>query len=84
MIVTKKVNKQNVQCLSYCLYTHQCQFQQNFCNNFVFQIITKGCKNDRGGLVPSPPPPPASSTQPVEEKKGQKQVKKKAFKIMKM
>ena len=48
-------------------------------DNFLFQIITKGCKNDRMGLVPSFP-----VYTPVEnfyEKKGQKQVKKKAFKI---
>ena len=39
-------------------------------DNFLFQIITKVCKNDRMGLV-----------QVLWKKKGQKQVKKKAFKI---
>ena len=49
-------------------------------DNFLFQIITKGCKNDRMGLVPSP----ASciyTCRKILWKKGQKQVKKKAFKI---
>ena len=47
-------------------------------DNFLFQIITKGCKNDRMGLVPSP----ASCIYTCRKsflKKGQKQVKKKAF-----
>ena len=47
---------------------------------FLFQIITKVCKNDRMGLVPSP----ASCIYTCRKsfmKKGQKQVKKKAFKI---
>ena len=49
-------------------------------DNFLFQIITKGCKNDRMGLVPSP----ASCTYTCRKsfmKKGQKQVKKKVFKV---
>ena len=65
MAVTKKVNKHvcisglfNASCTAYT----QChQFQLNFCNNFLFQIITKGCKNDTRGLVPSP----TSCIQPV-------------------
>ena len=51
-----------------------------FLNNFLFQIITKGCKNDRMRLVPSP----ASciyTCRKSYKKKGQNQVKKKAFKI---
>ena len=46
-------------------------------DNFLFQIITKGYKNDRMGLVPSP----TSCIYTFYEKKGQKPVKKKAFKI---
>ena len=49
-------------------------------DNFLFQSITKGCKNDRMGLVPSP----ASCIYTCRKsfmKKGQKQEKKKAFKI---
>ena len=49
-------------------------------DNFLFQIITKGCKNDRMGLVPSP----VSCIYTCRKsfmKKGQKEVKKKAFKI---
>ena len=43
----------------------------------LFQIITKGCKNDRMGQMPSP----ASCIYTCKRKIGQKQVKKKAFKI---
>ena len=49
-------------------------------DNFLSQIITKGCKNDRMGLVPSP----TSCIYTCRKsfmKKLQKQVKKKAFKI---
>ena len=46
------------------------------CNSFLFQIITKECKIDRRGLCP--PLPPLFT---CRRKKGQKQVKKKAFKI---
>ena len=46
-------------------------------DNFLFQIITKGCKNDRMGLVPVP----ASCKKKFFMKNGQKQIKKKAFKI---
>ena len=49
-------------------------------DNFLFQIITKGCKNDRMGLVPYPVPPVYTPVENFYEKKGQKQVKKKAFK----
>ena len=80
MIVTKKVNQhiyvRAILCLSCCLYT-QGRFRQNFFNNFLFQIITKGCKNDRRGIVPLLPP---VSVEKLIRKKGQKQVKKKAFK----
>ena len=47
-------------------------------DNFLFQIITNGCKNDRMGLEISP----ASCIYTCRKnfmKKGQKQVKKKAF-----
>ena len=45
-------------------------------DNFLFQIITKGCKNDRMRLVPSP----TSGIYTCRKgfiKKGQKQVNKK-------
>ena len=50
-------------------------------DNFLFQIITKGCKNDRMGLVPSPASCIYTCRKFLRKKKGQKQVKKKAFKI---
>ena len=46
----------------------------------LFQIITKGCKNDRMRIVPSP----ACCMYTCRKrfmKKGQKQVKKKTFKM---
>ena len=62
-------------CLSCCLYyTYSA-------DNFLFHIITKGCKNDRMGLVPSPASCIYTCRKSFFMKKGQKQVKKKAFKI---
>ena len=87
MIVTKKeisIYVRAILCIiSCCLYT-QGRFQQNLCNNFLFQIITKGCRNDRRGLVPSSFLVPLSCLlcTPVEKsykKKDRKQVKKKSI-----
>ena len=49
-------------------------------DNFLFQIIIKVYKNDRMGLVPSPTSCIYTCRKSLM-KKGQKQVKKKSFKI---
>ena len=63
IIVTKKkqIRKYDRAVSASLAANTQCHVQQNFSNNFIFQIITKGCKNDRGG--------PAFCTQPVDEKR---------------
>ena len=79
IIVTKRVNKHICQGYSVPLLLFVYQMSPS-ADNFLFQIITKVRKNDRMGLVPSP----ASCTYTCTKrfmKKGQKQVKKKAFKI---
>ena len=80
IIVTIKVNKHICQGYSVPLLLLILNQMSLSADNFLFQIITKGCKNDRMGLVPSP----ASCIYTCRKtfmKKGQKQVKKKAFKI---
>ena len=76
----KKVNKHICQGYSVPLLQIILYQMSLSADNFLFQIITKGCKNDRMGLVPSP----ASciyTCRKILWKKWQKQVKKKAFKI---
>ena len=80
IIVTKKVNKHMCQDYSVPLLLLILYQMSLSADNFLFQIITKGCKNYRMGLVPSP----ASCIHICRKsfmKKGQKQVKKNAFKI---
>ena len=77
IIVTKKVNKHICQGYSVPLLLLILYQMSLSADKFLFQIITKGCKNDRTGLVPSP----ASCIYTCRKSFMQKQVKKKAFKI---
>ena len=62
MIVTKKVNKHRCQGCTVPLLLPIYPMSLS-ADNFLFQIITKGCNNDRRVLVPSL----ASCIQPVEK-----------------
>ena len=52
MIVTKKLKNNICLCASLAAYIPNVTIRQKFFNNFLIQIITKGYKNDRMGLLP--------------------------------
>ena len=54
IIVIKKINKHICQGYSVPLLQLILYQRSLSADNFLFQIITKGCKNDKMGLVPSP------------------------------
>ena len=79
IIVTKKVNKHICQGNSAPLLLLLYQMSLS-ADNFLFQIITKVCKNDRMGLMPSHASCIYTCRKSFTKKKGQQQVKKEAFK----
>ena len=74
-VTKKEAYMSGLFCASLAAYIPNVTFR----DNFLLQIITKGCKNDRMGLVPSP----ASCIYTCRKsnmKKGQKQEKQKHLK----